>query len=51
MENICRNCKWSRDWCCGRKKMKGYLSCVFDIETKPPKEIKYDSNCCNFEKK
>jgi hypothetical protein len=51
MEN-CLSCKWSRDWCCSKKKAKGMITCVHPdlINNNPPLEMYVSSKCNKYEK-
>ena len=47
MEKNCKNCFYSRDWCCNPKKKRGYVTCVVDL-TKAPPEMYGKSNCSKW---
>lgn len=51
MEN-CLSCKWSKDWCCSKKKAQGMITCMNPDLTNnnPPLELVGSSKCNKYEK-
>ena len=47
MKDCCINCKFNRDWCCSKKKMKGYVTCM-NPDYKPPLEIAGTKICKKY---
>jgi len=43
----CNDCIWSRNWCCGKKKAKGFIMCMNSKHQPPPMELKGTNRACN----